>query len=159
MAVTTLAAVIDVMRTAVKGVTPTTHAGVAYKPWNEWGDFRGWAERAPAGAFRWFSIRRDGGITPPAVTNTDLEEVEAEVECVVAYPKDYRYGQQMAKDMDDCIEADLMQVEHKIGTNGFQTIETAGDACSLTLSSEIEDGTACAFGVLRLRVIWKRDMP
>lgn len=162
MAVTTLASVIDTMRTAVKALTATTHSGVPFKIWDGVANsdpkikFREWCEANPTSSFRWFSIRRASGITPPFVTNTDLEEVETEVECVIAYPNDNRYGKDGGKDRDDAIEADMNQIANAIGTNGFQTIETAGDACSITLSDEIEEGTACAFGVVRLRVIWKR---
>lgn len=164
MAVTTLAAIMDTMITTVKALAPTFQSGVTFKPWDGLANnnpkvtFREWCEANPTASFRYFSIRRVGNVLPPTVTNTDLEEVESEVECVTAYPMDNRYGKDGGKDMDDVIEADNTKIEHAIGTNGYQTIETAGDACVMTQGSSIEVGSACAFGVLTMRVIWKRDM-
>lgn len=163
MATTTLAAVIDVMRTAVVAITPTFNSSVPFKDSSGKHsanvDFRDWCEQNPLASFRWFQIRRVSGITPPFVSNLDLEETEAEVQCTVAYPIDNRYGTDGAKEMDDVIAADSKLIHYEIGTPGYATIETAGDATVITLDRSIEVGTACAFGVVSLRVIWKEAAP
>lgn len=160
MAVTTAAAIRDLMRTTVKALTPTFLENARYKPFAERVDFRAWCEANTTAAFRWFSIRDLGNIAPPVVSNTDREWIETQFEVVIAYPTDHRYGRDMALDLDDCQEGDLKQVEHAIGTNGYQTLDvsTGGDACVTTVETAREQGPACVFGVLRLSVRYWRSM-
>jgi hypothetical protein len=160
MAVTTAAEIRDAMRSAVRAITPSLLAHVPFKAHDERVPLRQWAELNKTAAFRWFSVRDTGDVVPPVVSNMDRDRVETTFEFVTAYPLDYRYGNQLALDMDDVVESDLRQVEHKIGSNGYSLLDltTGGDATVTTIGTSRESGESCAFGVLRLRVEFWRQM-
>lgn len=160
MATTTAAAIRDVMRSTVRALTPPGLVNVPYQAHDERVEFRRWAEQTKGGAFRWFSIRDMGAIEPPVVSNADVEWVVTRFVCQVAYPRDYRYGGQLAMDMDDVIELDLRKIEHAIGTNGYSAIESAvGNATVTTDGTARDEEDACVFGVLTLTVRYWRAMP
>lgn len=155
----TVAAIRDTMTTAISALLPHSLQGNPFKLHRQHGDFRAWAEQNPGGAFRQFSVRGSGTIAPPEVTNTDVELVSTEIECVVAYPMDFRGGPKMVHDRDDLIESDLRQIDNTIGTNGYATIETAVSGTVTTIEATREEGQACVFAVLRLKVGFYRAMP
>jgi len=157
---TTAGAVRDLMRATVRAVAPELRSDVKWKPYDERADFRTWADANPTAAFRQFSIKTVGEIPPPVVSNTDVEWVETSVECVSAYPRDYRYGAQHHLSLDDVIESDLRQLEHAIGTNGYAALDqaTGNEALVTTEATFREPGGAVVFGVLRLRVGFWRSM-
>lgn len=158
---TTSAQVRDVMRRTVRALTPAILAHVKFKAHDERVDFRTHALQNPKAAFRVFSIRDSGAVVGPVVSNTAREWIETVFEVVVAYPRDHSYGPQLAMDLDDVIESDLRQIEHSIGTNGYQQLElsTGGDAQSITGSTTREQALAVVFGVLTLNVGFWREMP
>ena len=118
----TVAAIRDTMGTAVKAIDPLLLTGNRFREHPLRDDFRTWAEQNPQAAFRVFSIRRSAPIGPAQVTNTDVEWVDPELECVIAYPRDFRGGPQMVLDRDDLIESDGRQIRDTIGTNGYSAI-------------------------------------
>jgi hypothetical protein len=147
------------MSAALKALTPQGLSHVTFREHKLRGDFRDWCNQNPNGAFRLFSIRGTGRTEPPAVTNTDVEWVSTEIECVIAYPLDYRAGPQLTLDRDDLIEDDLRQIDNTIGTNGYLAIENAGAGVVVTIETRREEGIACAFGVLTMSAGFWRAMP
>jgi hypothetical protein len=155
-----LASIRDTMATTVIGLTPPVISSKRFTKYDHRvSDFRAWCEQNPTGCFRKFSIRGTGTQSPPEVTNTDVEWINTEIEAVIAYPLDFKGGPQMTLDRDDLIEDDLRQIENAIGTNGYQTIESAGAGTVTTIEATREEGQACAFAVLRLAVGFYRAMP
>jgi hypothetical protein len=158
---TTSAGVRDLMRETIRALTPNVRSDARWRTHDERVDFRIWAEQNPTAAFRMFSIKTEGQLQPPVVSNTDVEWVETQFELVAAYPRDYRYGGgQHILDLDDVIESDLRQIEHAIGTNGYQSLEqvTGTEATVQTVDTIREPGIAAVFAVLRLRVMYWRVM-
>lgn len=163
MAVTTTAAIRDVMVSTVKGLTPSTLQNVRYVPHSERVELRTFAEENPHSSFRRYSIKSIGLIEPPVVSNLDREWVETEIELEIAYPRDHRYGAQLKLDLDDVVELDLRQIEHAIGSNGYATLDltTGGDAAVTTVETMRDDGGGLApvvYGVIRLRAGYWRAM-
>lgn len=158
---TTTAAIRDVMRRTVRSLVPSVLANVRYTLHDERGDFETWAEANPTAAFRRVAIRSTGSIEPPVVSNTDQEWISTGIDVVIAYPRDHRYGAQLRLDLDDVIEADLRQIEHAIGTNGYAALDltTGGDALVMTEATERLPGAANVYGLLRLSAGFWRVMP
>jgi hypothetical protein len=156
---TTAAAVRDAMLTLVEAITPAVHAQTRFERFREQVDFRTWAEQHPDACLRRVSIRSTGDVTPPAVTNTDIEWVSTELECVVAYPTSGRFGANHLTELDDAISSDMQKIEHRIGTNGYAAYasQTAG-ATVTTIEASRDDGQAVTFGVLRLACGFYRVM-
>jgi hypothetical protein len=155
---TTAAAIRDAMIALVEGLTPTTLASDRFLAHREGLDFRTASEANPPACLRRFSIRTTGTVSPPTVTNTDVEWVETDLECVIAYAPNGRHGAKFLTDLDDAIEHDLRQIEHTIGTNGyaFYAQATAG-ATVTTVDSTREDGGPVTFAVLNLHAGFYRD--
>jgi hypothetical protein len=68
----------------IAALTPTTEPGSRYRPSRESDDFRTMAARTKAACLRSYSVRCLGSVTPPLVSNTDVERVEDDVEVIVA---------------------------------------------------------------------------
>jgi hypothetical protein len=104
----------------VEGLTPVSLSRDLFRAYrNEGGaDFQAWAEANPAGAFRRFQIRDDGGLTSPSVSNTDIEEHIVTLRIMVAYPQNHRAGREAALDRDDVRNADLRLLVKNLGPVG-----------------------------------------
>lgn len=115
-------------------------------------DFRSWCDANPQAAFRRFQIRDIGTVPGSEVYDAQQAWHVTEMECVVAYPRDYRYGSQALLDLSDVLWEDLNEIDNTIGTNGFATT-----AVTTTIEKTTEEGAACVFGVLRLRCeFWRQ---
>lgn len=161
MATTTLSAIRTLMRQTVVGLTPQTQAHVTFTTWDEVGpSFRRWAEESAPAALRRFTIVDSGNVSVPNATNIDREWVETDVDVVVAYPRDHRYGSSGNLDVHDTIELDLKQIKHAIGPEGYAALDTVttGDACVVQAQQLREDGDAVMFGILKMRVGYWRAM-
>lgn len=121
--------------------------------------FRDWAERNADACLRKFSAMFMGEEEPPLVSNGDVELVGEELEVVVAYPTTNRFRSQVA--LHHVIREDLRQIEHEVGSNGFNALDTdvasIGTATVITLGRRREDGPPVTFGVLRLRAMYYRS--
>ena len=159
MSTTTVAAIRDRMIALVRALVPTVESGTKFVPYREQLDFRSWAEAHPDACLRRFSIATRGQVSPPEVTNTDVERVWVEMEAVVAYPVNSRFGERALASLHDVIASDLQQMEHRIGTNGYALYAASNPAATvLTLDTDRENGPVVMFGVLVLRVGFFRSM-
>ena len=154
MTTTTSATQRDLMSTAIIALVPSTLSGVRFLAYDHrGGDFRAWCDTNKTAAFRRFSIRDVGSVPAPVISDTVQAWHETEIECVVAYPNDYRYGSQMRLDQEDVAWADLNQIDDTIGVCGFATF---GDANVELVTKNVEDGQSCRFAVLRLKMSYWR---
>lgn len=150
-----LATIRQSMCTAVKAISPTLHSDEKFREWPNTSDFVEFCEKNPASARRLFFIRGTGDVRIES-DNSSMRWEITEVECVVAYPRDFHAGELMLNDLDDLIESDLLQFDATIGTAGYSTLEDAVSGVVTTIGQSREDGEACVFGVLRLRVeFWR----
>lgn len=160
MPTTTAAAIRNAIVARIARLVPVIEAE-RFIPSQELSDFRDAAERNKTGCFRRYSVRFMGAVTPPLVSNTDVERVGDDIEVVVAYPTTGRFGAKALHALDDVIASDLRQIEHEVGSNGFANLNTdlamVGAATVLTVGQAREDGPAVTFGVLRLRVEFYRS--
>lgn len=142
------------MRAEVQGLTPATDARQRYTPYREdAGPIRRFAEANPDAAYRLFSIRDVGRVDGPAVNDRSQSWHSTEFEVVCAYPRDRRYGPGADLDAEEVLWADLNQLDDAIGTAGNAT-----DATVTTVDKTAEEGEACRFAVLRLRVEYWRTV-
>jgi hypothetical protein len=159
---TTSAAIRDLMRTTVAGLTPSVMAADRFRAHREeqGPPFRIWCEANPQAALRLFSIRDLGAIESPALTNADVELVSTEFEAVVCYPNDSRYGRTGQIGQDDVIEADQRQIDRAIGTTGYATLDTTtgGAAVVVTRTVSRELANACTFLSIRFAVQYWRSL-
>lgn len=159
--VTTAAAIRTSIIGRIVALVPRVEPGKRYKPSRESEDFRTLSARTKSACLRSFSVRFMGGVTPPLVSNTDIERVGDDVEIVVAYPTGLRFGVDGMLDTDDVIAEDLRQIEHEVGSSGFANLNTdlgmVGAATVLTIGQTREDGPPVTFGVLRLHVEFYRS--
>ena len=157
MATSTAAAIRDRAITVIKAIVPSSDSTLHFIPFeNEFAaDFRYAMNGAPDGGHRRFQVRTTGLGRGPTVTNSDVEERILELEVVVAYPQDHRWGADNALDRDDVMEQDRNLIETEIGVRGAAnfTASTA-DACWLDADFEIpfERDSACDFLVIRQRM-------
>lgn len=133
MATTTAAAIRDRAIAVIKALVPTSDEKLRFTPYqNELGaDFRKAMLDHPPGAHRMFQVRTSGRDRGIEVTNEDVEEHWLELEVVVAYPQDHRWGPENALDRDDVMDQDQHMIEDAIGWRGsanFTTLTNA-DAC------------------------------
>jgi len=128
-------------------------AQVKFRAHNNRQDFRTWCDANPNAAFRRFQIRDVGTVSGSQIYDAQQAWHVTEFECVVAYPRDYRYGSQALLDLSDVLWEDLNELDNQIGTNQAAAATTA---TVTTLEKTTEEGAACVFGVLRLQVeFWK----
>lgn len=156
MATTNSAAIRDVMVTTIAALTPVAPGGGRFVAHRLRGnDFREYCEQNPT--FRLFSIRETGPLEGPEVSNLDNEWVTTTFELVSCYPLSNRAGPQMSLDRDDAMELDMRQFDAAIGLVGFAALEAAAFATVMGAPErEREQGQACAFNVLRVRIGYTR---
>lgn len=157
---TTSAIIRDSIATRVAAVTPSAGTGDPFREHRYADPLREWALANPASALRRFSVRWDGAVLPPLVTNTTEETVERDIEIVVAYPTSWRFGGQQLVDLEEVIDADCRRINHEVGTNGFASLATVTNT-SATVTTVIEAaneiGPVVSFGVVRLHVLYSRS--
>lgn len=149
----TVASVRDELGAAVRNLTPDSLAHVKYRAHDNRQDFRDWCNANPQAAFRKYQIRDVGSVAGGEVYDAQQTWHVTELECVVAYPRDYRYGTQALHDLSDVLWEDLNALDNAIGTNSASGATTA---TITTLSKDTEEGAACVFAVLRLQTeFWR----
>lgn len=164
---TTAAAIRDQMITEVLTLTPATLGDThPYRLHSDWERTVREQARAQADVVRLFSIRDTGDLRGPSVSNTDVEWVETVLEFVMAYSikSTSRWGTAAGRDLDDVMEADLKQIEKRIGPSGYAALEgVVGDRALVfggpdwpQRSREVDEQVT--FSVLRLRVGFYRSM-
>lgn len=137
-ATTTPTAVRDAIVAVIAGLTPTTAAGDRFIAHREETPVRDFAAANPGACFRRCSVRWVGPVTPPTVTNTDVELVERSLDVDVAYPASWRGGGDQLATLDDVIAEDLRVIANAVGTNGRANL-TALPAGSVTVITSAEE--------------------
>lgn len=118
MGTTTAAAIVDRAILVIKAITPVSDTQLSFIPYqNEYGaKFRDVMLQNPAGAHRQYQVRFTGKDEELQVTNEDVEEHMVELEVVVAYPQDNRWGDALARDR--VMDEDRHAIEDVIGVRG-----------------------------------------
>lgn len=148
----------DSIASRIAAIVPAIHAAQPFIEHREEMPFRAWSAANPPGSLRRFSVRWVGAVAAPVVTNMDLEEVEDEIEIVVAYPTNWRHGGRQLAGLDDVVKADARRISHVVGTNGAAGMAAVTtSATAITLSESVDAGDAVTFGVVRLRVVYTRS--
>jgi hypothetical protein len=124
MGTTTAAAIVDRAILVIKAITPTSDTQLSFLPYqNELGaKFRDVMLQNPAGAHRQYQVRATGKESDLEVTNEDVEEHMIELEVVVAYPHDNRWGDALARDR--MMDEDRHAIEDVIGVRGSVNFTT-----------------------------------
>lgn len=149
----TASSVRDELTTGVISLTADSLAHVKFRAHDNRQDFRTWCNANPQAAFRRFQIRDVGTVAGSEVYDAQQTWHVTEMECVVAYPRDYRYGRDALIDLDEVLWEDLDDIDNAIGSNGAAAVTTA---TVTTLEKTTEEGAACVFAVLRLQTeFWR----
>ena len=135
---TTFATFRDEQAALISALAPVSFADVPFREHRDERDLRAWAREFPSACFRRFSIHDLFEYDPPATSTYDQEWVTGRCELVVAYPADFRYGQQNRRDQSDVVREDEKYLDEKVGleatgsyTEGWcvrQSTEHAKDA-------------------------------
>jgi hypothetical protein len=145
----TLDDIITAISERIVALVPTCEAE-RYTLFNERDDFRTWAQAHKQSCVRAVSVAALEHVAPPSVSGTDRAWIETELEVVIAYPTDQRFGS--GTDLRRVIGADLAQLDGEVGGDGYQA-RSPGVAVGTiqTIGQSRESGDGVTFGVLRLR--------
>lgn len=141
--------------TAIRAITPTCLADVSYLPHLEETEFRDWAQENATAALRRFSVLDLFDYDDIETSNTDVEWTIGRNEVVVAYPRDYRYGAENRRDLNDVIREDERQLEGAIGARGYSNYT---DAAAIREGFTVEETDSVVFLVLTYRFHFWRDV-
>jgi hypothetical protein len=161
---TTPDAIVDRMAALVVAVAPTTHSTQRFVQHREEMDFREWALANPSACLRRFSIVFLGDTSQALVTSGELERVEESIECVIAYPADFRHGGRQLHGLRTTMSKDAVTVEKTIGVVASDT--TLKSLATIFRVADIsrESGTGAdgrvvvLFTVIPLRVEYARSL-
>ncbi len=159
MTTSTIAAIRDRVITVIAGLTPTSLSGNKFvKHRNEQGgDFMAWAVANPQAAFRRFQVRDMGNDEPPATSAVDVEERQATLQIIIAYPQTNRTGPDAALDRDDVMDQDWGKIDLAIGMCGKANFTSPfADATPLGASSDRISEEKCDFLVITQAYIYQR---
>src|SRR5688572_1357138 len=160
MGTTTTALIRDRAITVIKALTPVYDTQLRFIPFEneDAAAFREAMNAAPAGAHRQFQVRTTGAGRELEVTNEDVEEDMLEMEVIVAYGRDHRWGEQNALDRDDVMKQDRIAIEGAIGVRGSANFTSANSVDATWLEADFdlpfERGPACDFLVIRQRMLY-----
>jgi hypothetical protein len=117
-------------------LVPSVQSNVRFREHRYDQDFTTWCENNQE-CLRMFAIRDTLGPYQPAITNTDIEWRQVEVELLVAYPRTSRYGATKTDvSRDVLIRSDLHEIESTIGLRGYYNIS---DLASLLVDESRQD--------------------
>jgi hypothetical protein len=86
-----------------------------------------------------------------------LWQVEQSFTLVVAYPREYgKYGAENERDLDDCIDSDLAQIDKAIGPDGNGSWVSGLDNCVRT-SVAASKTDACVFVASTYQLLYDRS--
>mgnify|MGYP003510524320 FL=1 len=139
------------MITAVKAIDPLLHGDLRFTEHDSSVGFAEFCERNPGAVRRRVFIRGDGTFELDTST-ADKEYGWTTIQAAVAYPRDWFAGPERGNDLDALIESDMKQLEHTIGINGYPRLEQAVDGCVSESTPTREEGDACIYGLLTMRV-------
>jgi len=151
---TTLAAIRDEQIAIVQALTPSDLAHVPFRVALDERDFREWAQAEPVAAFRRFAIVDRWTYTTPEADGGDVTWEPTEVDVMVAYPRDYRYGTGNSRSREDVMRADRAQIDYAIGAWGA---ENMSDSSATLIATRVEEYPAVAILAMTLRVFYYRS--
>ena len=153
---TTPAAIRDRIAVLVTTLSPTTDTGQPFVEHTEQEPIREWAVANPASCLRHFSARWLPDTSPPLVTDTVAEQVERDLEIVIAYPVDWRHGNKQLVDLATVVDEDTRKIAITVGTEGASNLANTS-ATVLTTVETSEDLGPVHVGVVRLHVLYYRS--
>jgi len=140
---------------AIAALTPGKLSSVRYRLHRNEEPLRDWAELNPQACFRVFTVQNLFDDEPPEVINQQ-RFIKGLQEVVVAYPRDYRYGNQNILDMHDIMDQDKNQIDVSVGEAGFASL---ANVSNLLQRSTVELGDKVCFAVLVYRHhYWRSDV-
>lgn len=156
----TVAAIQDRIIVLITAITPTQLESVAFRHTQDEGDgdFKTFAESAPAGAFRRFQVEDTGEDEPPEVSGVDQSETIATLRITVAYPYDKKAGANGARDRRALMDADWRLINYAVGAIGRGNFSSTHDCTPLGCVKTIEDGEACEYLVIDGRYSFYLDV-
>lgn len=155
---TTIAAIRDNLATRIGAIAPTVAADTKFRVFREEQPFREWAAANPAAAFRRFSVRAGAVVGQPEIIDSTATWIEQDIDVVVAYPTNGRFGSRVMVDVDEIVFADLAKIDHTVGTEGYATFAASiPDAAVTTIEAMREEAGPVTYGVLRLRAHFYRS--
>lgn len=138
MATTTYRSILDAQLAQVESTAPTDHTAFPFRRHREKDEFEVWAELHPNAAFRRFDIRRILDEEFPEVSNTDVEEVTATQELLVAYPMTMTGVYQTPRDRDVLMDEDKDALRDAVGISGYANYTNAAIHREEVTTLEIE---------------------
>lgn len=158
----TIEAIRDRMITLVTAATPTVLSDDKFRHVLDEGngDFREWAEQNPQGAFRRFQVQDSGSDDGlPTYSAIDVEERNATMEVVIAYPHNARTGKQWNRDRKDAMDADWRKLYTILGPGmGQSNFSGANDCTLMNCSKSVEVGENCDYLVVTIQILYVLDV-
>lgn len=147
---TTPAAIRASMIAAVRALTPTSLSSRKFLPYTQSAPFIEWCEKHPLASFRLFQVRRIFDEEGIEVSNTDVREIHARWELLVAYPINNQYAKDSGQPglaLDDVLEEDKELIDRAAGSEGYANYSATA---VLTESKSVDFGEKVAF--IRLQI-------
>jgi hypothetical protein len=144
---TTPPAIRALMITAVRNVIPTSLSSTRFVQYDQAMKFVDWCLKNIRGCFRKFQVRRMFEEEGVVVSNTDVREIGARWELLIAYPIDNRYAKnsgQVGRGIDDVLSEDIQLVDIAAGSEGYQNYNNTTPVITETKTVEFE-GDKVAF--------------
>ncbi len=116
---TTFEALREEAAVLLTAVTPVSFQDVSFGRHRDEQDLRDWARTFPDACFRRFAIRDLLEYEQPSTSTHEQEWVRGRTEVAIAYPADYRYGEQNKRDQRDVMREDERYVDQAIGVNSY----------------------------------------
>lgn len=127
---TTFAAIRDQQCSLLEALSPTKHADKKFRRHREQAEYMAWIEANPRACFRRFQILSDLAIEPTDTSDGDLQNWRHGMTLRVAYPLEFGfYGLENERDMEDCIELDIVAIDGAIGRHGYPDFVQYQELC------------------------------
>ena len=151
---TTFETLRDEAAVLLAAVTPVSFEGVSFERHRDEVDLRAWAPTYPDSCFRRFAIRDLLEYDGPSTSTHEQEWWPGRCEVAIAYPADYRYGEQNKRDQRDVMREDERYVDEAIGTHAYASY-TEGWFANPTITHE--EGPDVSFLVLTYEFQFNRS--
>lgn len=137
---TTVETIRDKMITVIEALTPSTESKETFRVSLDEIDFREWASKYKGAVFRRFSILDVTDYENVRVSDGLVEQIDAVLEVVVAYPKSRsKYGANGLRDAMDLIREDMHLIDDNVGLHGGANT-VSGQCRAVKRSARIDMG-------------------
>ena len=150
---TTLTAIIDEQIALIQALTPASLASVQFRVALDEMDLEDWADAEPQAAFRRFTIEDVTSYDVPEVSAADVTFEPCDVELVIAYPNDYRYGTANRRARAAVMREDRSQIDYAIGMWGVRNMS---DSSAVLTETEFDELDTCTLMRLNFRIFFYR---